>query len=174
MPADPLAHLRDLHLPPPIPAWPPALGGLLLLLGLAVGLLLLGCWRWHRYRQQRPLREARALLDAIVARYLREGCLSRACADINTLLKRVSLVVYPRVQVASLHGDAWIQFLQATLPPRARKASKAAGFEQLRAYLLRYPYQPAQAATPPAERLALITPFHRLVQRWIAHQGRTA
>jgi hypothetical protein len=34
--------------------------------------------------------------------------------DINVVLKRVALAVFPREQVAALHGEHWIQFMQST------------------------------------------------------------
>jgi hypothetical protein len=36
--------------------------------------------------------------------------------DINVVLKRVALAVFPREQVAALHGENWIQFMQSTCP----------------------------------------------------------
>ncbi|CAA6697383.1 Unannotated [Lentimonas sp. CC19] len=36
--------------------------------------------------------------------------------EINVVLKRVALAVFPREQVAALHGEDWIQFMQATCP----------------------------------------------------------
>ena len=36
--------------------------------------------------------------------------------EINVVLKRVALAVFPRERVAALHGKDWIQFMQATCP----------------------------------------------------------
>ena len=36
--------------------------------------------------------------------------------EINVVLKRVALAVFPREQVAALHGEDWIQFMRSTCP----------------------------------------------------------
>ena len=36
--------------------------------------------------------------------------------EINVVLKRVALAVFPREQVAALHGEDWIQFIRSTCP----------------------------------------------------------
>ncbi len=104
--SDPLAALRPLHAPPPIPWWPPAPGWWLLLLFLVVSALLLLWWWKSRALQRVALRELKAMEP------LGENPIQQAAA-INRLLKRYALVCWPGADVASLTGEAWLEFLDA-------------------------------------------------------------
>ena len=55
---DPLAQLRDIHLPDPISGWPPGPGWWLLALLLLTVLAVLGTWLWRRRRENAWRREA--------------------------------------------------------------------------------------------------------------------
>ncbi|MCX7115669.1 MAG: DUF4381 domain-containing protein [Gammaproteobacteria bacterium] len=114
MAADPLASLKDIHLPSPIKAWPPAPGWMVLACVLLTCLLYIA-YRVRRYhRETRPKREALRLLERYHQDYVNDGQLAETCTLINALLKRVALLYYPREQVAELHGQAWIEFLNQT------------------------------------------------------------
>ena len=95
----PLDSLQDFYQPAP-PAWTPQTIGWYVLFAIA-GLLILwmtvyGIRRWlgNRYRRE-ALREL-ALLPP---------------DQFSTLLKRTSLAAWPREKVASLSGEAWVNFL---------------------------------------------------------------
>ena len=110
--ADPgsLDRLHDIALPPPVSWWPPAPGwyivgaAVLVLAGVAVWVLVARWWK-NRYRRA-ALRE----LDDIAAAPNSPIGLDRV-AD---LVKRVALAAYPREQVASLNGEPWLEFLDAS------------------------------------------------------------
>ena len=117
---DPLAQLRDLHVPVAPQWWPPAPGWWLLAL-LGVTLAVLGIrFGWHRYRTGAPLRRARSDLAQSFSRFSaeREGgelAAKRRLADtVNAVLKRVALVRYPRRTVAELSGARWTAFLDGS------------------------------------------------------------
>lgn len=102
---DPLAQLRPLHLPDAVGWWPPApgwwlLAGLLLLLGVAL------LW-WRRRSALR--RTALAELQRLQREQPDDA---RLVVALNLLLRRVALARFPRVQVAALSGDSWLQFLE--------------------------------------------------------------
>jgi hypothetical protein len=112
---DPLAALRDIHLPPDPGWWPPAPGYWLL---AAVIILFVAVLLWRRYRQRR----ARSLRAAVRAEIERVG---RTYADhkddkrlLNELaeLLRLTALVHHGAAVAGLSGDAWAQHLAATSP----------------------------------------------------------
>jgi len=110
--ADPLAELRDIHLPTAIDAWPPAIGWwLLAVLGIvAVIAIVYGLWRYWRANRYR--REALAQLQQLRQQY--KHAASDYLYHYTNLLKRVALTRYPRAQVAGLTGEAWVAFLDAT------------------------------------------------------------
>ena len=106
-----LSQLRDIHLPPPVSAWPPAPGwGLLAVLTLIA--LGLGVWGWLRYRRDRwrraALKELRRLSEQEPAARIRE---------LSVLLRRVALRRYPREEVAALSGEAWLALLDRAMGP---------------------------------------------------------
>ncbi len=106
-----LQNLRDIAVPEPPPLWPPAPGvWVLLIIALAV-LLALTLW-WSRARARNAYRRAGlALLKN-----------ARTAREVNIILKRVALAVFPRSAVAPLWGNEWVAFLDETCR-RARFAS---------------------------------------------------
>ncbi len=112
---DPLAGLRDWHLPEPISWWPPAPGWWLLAVAGVIGVLLLVHWLWRRYRRAAVARTARRELASLErALATTQGDARSYIADLSRLLRRLALVRYPREQVAGLSGRAWLEFLDAT------------------------------------------------------------
>ncbi|MTI15395.1 DUF4381 domain-containing protein [Sansalvadorimonas verongulae] len=112
---NPLDALEPNILPAPIGFWPPAVGwwivaGLALLLILVLAYAL---WRWYKSNVYR--REAVRQLTAIQQSYTTHKSASRLVQQYNHLLKAVALQRYPREQVASLHGNEWLTFLDQQL-----------------------------------------------------------
>ncbi len=109
---DPLAELRDIHLPPAIDPWPPA-PGWWILAGLAIALFAYGLYRLYKYWKSNAYRrEAGRELDELLQQYQSEP--RTYLLEYSTLLKRVALTKYPRTRVASLTGEAWVAFLDQT------------------------------------------------------------
>lgn len=110
---DPLAELRDIHLPAPLEFWPPAAGWWLLaalaLAGTIYGIyLLVRAWRSNAYRRQAVVE-----LADIFANSNAEA--QTQLANINELLKRVALSRFPREHVANLSGESWVAFLDQAM-----------------------------------------------------------
>lgn len=114
-PADPLAQLRDIHMPPPVDWWPPAPGWWLLGGALLVALGIAAYAALRRFRQRRYRRIALRRLDALHAQWRQHGDRSAFLRDLNHLLKQTALRAYPAERVAALHGAAWLRFLDSTL-----------------------------------------------------------
>jgi hypothetical protein len=100
-PAD-LSNLRDLALPPEVPLWPPAPGWWIVAAAGLAAVVILSAAALARYRANAYRREALRQLDAVDS----EG--------ISTVLKRTALAAWPREQVATLTGSAWLAFLDRT------------------------------------------------------------
>ena len=105
---DPLANLRDIHIPGAIDPWPPAIGWWLIaaaaLIAISYGIyLVFKWWKSNQYRRE-GIRELKYLLEnhASEKQYLR---------DYSDLLKRIALSAYARESVANLTGEAWVSFL---------------------------------------------------------------
>jgi hypothetical protein len=109
---DPLAGLADVVAPAPV-SWLPQTWGWAL---LAVVLIVLGAWgvmRWRRHRAANRYRvEALAALAALDAQFESAASRAQAVAEIPPLLKRTALAAWPRTDVASLTGPAWLAFLR--------------------------------------------------------------
>ena len=142
-----LSQLRDIHLPAPVSWWPPAPGWwvLLLLALIAAGLVYLFYLHRHRNRWRHI---ALAELE-----HLRGETPDRLLPELSMLLRRVAISRFPRHDVASLTGDAWLAFLDRALGDGAAFQSGAGKI------LLSGPY--ANRADVDAESLLA------LCERWI-------
>lgn len=107
-PGDPLAGLRDYHLPEAVTWWPPAPGWWLLLAVLGVVVV------WWLVRRGRCRAAARQALRELAQ--LRGAPSTRADAaalvrGLSRLLRRYAMVAFPGHPVAALTGDRWLAFL---------------------------------------------------------------
>lgn len=96
--------LKEMAMPEPI-SWFPATPGWLVL--LAIALMLLGWLGWRRvraWRRERYRREALARIDALRAAPDR-------LAELPIVLRATALTAFPREEVASLRGSAWVSWL---------------------------------------------------------------
>jgi hypothetical protein len=103
---DPLAQLRDIHLPDAISTWPPAPGWWIastLLIALIIGLIYL-LIKWIRRNRYRKL----ALLQL---NKLDQENANQYVQQLNQLLKQTALAAQPKQEIAGLCGEPWLQFL---------------------------------------------------------------
>lgn len=115
MNGDPLAQLRDWHLPDPVQWWPPAPGWWISAAALLAVLLWVAGVRWRRHRRRgAAARSALRELDALRAAVRADGDIRAFVAALSRLLRRFALARFPREQVAGLTGDDWLNFLDAT------------------------------------------------------------
>lgn len=92
-PQDPLAQLRDIHLPAPVSWWPPAPGWWLL--GVLLLTILIGTvwWLIRHYRVNRYRREA---LDRLASLQAQTGISHlQQCHALLALLRRTAKTAYP-------------------------------------------------------------------------------
>jgi len=115
VPAQPnLEALHDVVAPEPV-SWVPQTTGWYVLGALLLAALVWLGWRWWRQRQANryrsaAIRELAAIRSAFADPTRRVAELRR----IQEVLKRAALVAYPRRQVASLAGEEWLRFLDAS------------------------------------------------------------
>jgi hypothetical protein len=115
-PQDPLANLHPLRQPDLIGLWPPAPGWWLLLLAALLCLASLIYMLLRRYRRNAYRRRALIQLQSLHTDYSAKKEHSQYLRELNTLLKSVALVAYPRADIAASHGEAWRTFLNTNLP----------------------------------------------------------
>ena len=108
---DPLAELRDIHHPAMIETWPPAIGWWLLATLALVALLAVMVWLFRRWYANKYRRDAMAELAHLADTWQSEQDDLRYVESLQLLLKRVALTRFPRQDVASLTGEAWVRFL---------------------------------------------------------------
>jgi len=111
--SDPLAALRDIHMPPEPGLWPPAPGWWLLALLLLLIAGGVAMWRIRARRRRRPQREALLALAALRMELAEGAAPHRIAAESTSLLRRAALARFPRRHVAGLTGRDWLDFLAA-------------------------------------------------------------
>lgn len=113
---DPLAQLRDIHLPD-LPGWWPPAPGWWIVTALVLFALVAGLWAWRRHYQQRAYRrQAAQELDRAWAELIGDANVSRYAQRLSQILRRTALMAYPRQQVAALAGAEWQRFLVSSSP----------------------------------------------------------
>ena len=106
---DPLAQLRDIHVPTEVNIWPLDWGWWV---AIAVVLLALFCLYktiTAHIRHNKARKQALALLESISAQQ------SNWPVALNSILKRTAMSYYPTQQVAGLYGKQWQAFLTSAL-----------------------------------------------------------
>ena len=103
--ADPLAQLRDIHLPQAVDWWPLAPGWWLLLALLLGALGALAVWLTRRHRANLYRRQALAELAQLQTRG------DNAAADVIALLRRCAECAYPGRHLGSLPLDDFLKQL---------------------------------------------------------------
>ncbi|MGB1912292.1 MAG: DUF4381 domain-containing protein [Porticoccaceae bacterium] len=116
--SDPLAQLRDIHLPEAVSWWPLAPGWWILGAALVAGIIYLSYFFWQRYQLLTYRRQA--LLDI---KQLPNNSQHDRITALLALLKRVAASAYPELNLSSYNQAEFIAFLKQTCPK--------AGFEQL-------------------------------------------
>lgn len=147
---DPLAQLRDIHLPDAISLWPLAPGwwiaGLLLIL-----LLLVACNFLYRSKKRNRYRGLAVRELANLDQYFEQPALY--LQHLNQLLKQTALASKSTTDIAALSGNEWLDFLDFT--------GKTTQFNQGAGRVLNHgPYAPS------VPELDVVT-LRQLCKQWI-------
>src|SRR5262245_115066 len=151
-PADPVAGLIDIPLPPSISLWPETWTSRITVAGALAALVVSMLWMLHQRWVNRYRREALAELDRIVRPVSEPVQLAQ---NLAMLVRRTALAAFPREQVAQLTGQAWLGFLDRTYG--GTEFSQGAGRS-----LENAAYRAPESARDQDQRLLI-----ELVQRWI-------
>jgi hypothetical protein len=107
-------NLHDIVLPEPV-SWMPQTGGWLALLAIVLVVVAWAAWAGLRRRHaNRYRRQALERLDRIEQALADPQARAAALTELPVLLKQTALACRPRSEVASLTGDPWLRFLDAS------------------------------------------------------------
>ena len=114
---DPLAQLRDIHLPDPISIWPPAVGWWLLL-GIIILLVIAISWliKHHLANKKRQL-IINQELNKVLTDYKLHGDFQTYLQALSELLKRAAISLRKDKDVASYSGEQWQQYINQYTRP---------------------------------------------------------
>jgi hypothetical protein len=107
-----LRSLKDIVIPAPVSWFPQSWGWIALAVILAAVLLAMLVRRVLRYRADRYRRDALLELRALEPGFRDPATRAHAVQALAELLKRTALAAWPRPDIASLSGAAWIAFLK--------------------------------------------------------------
>lgn len=107
----PLEGLHDIVLPEPVSMTPTTVGWLVLAIAAALVIVWIVIRTIRHHQANRYRAAALRELDAVASAAGDPTTRSQSLTAIAPLLKRTALCVFPRTEVASLTGDAWLQFL---------------------------------------------------------------
>lgn len=106
-------NLRDIHLPEPISWWPIAPGWwLLVITALIIAAIIFLSIKIYRGKQLK--RDIHAELDVIKKQFHETKNRSQLARSLSTLLRRASISLYPKKNIAGLTGENWLTFLDNT------------------------------------------------------------
>ena len=115
-PADPLAALRDIHVPDPPGFWPPAPGWIAIACLVTAAVVAAAVIAVRRWRAERFRRDALARLRSLRVRHRAGAPDTEIAMELSVLVRRVALARSSRAEVASLTGERWLAWLESTLP----------------------------------------------------------
>jgi hypothetical protein len=158
MKPDPLAGLRDYHLPETIAWWPPAPGWWLLAAVAAVAAVLLLWWRRRRRGRGYASRLASQELTRLRARWRADADATAFLRGLSQLTRRFVLARFPGEPVAGLCGEDWLCYL-------AEKSAEPSFVDGPGRRLADAPYQAAGGAGDTAQVAAVADLVERLIER---------
>lgn len=153
---DPLAQLRDIHLPDMPGWWPPAPGWWILaaLVLVALGTAL---WIWRRHHQRQAYRrQALQELEQAWAEFAADGDTGSYAQRLSQILRRTALAAYPNAEIAALTGAEWQRFLDSSSPDSIKGDFLGPEGERL-----------ASLSYRPLDTDVDLQPLHNLAMTWV-------
>ncbi len=120
---DPLAQLKDIHLPEPLALWIPAIGWWL----LALVILITSYWALQKTLQILINRRYRKIALQELASLHQLKNTTDLLGTLNHLLKRTAITAFGRQACASLTNEQWLTFLDMTMPLKSDSFTEGSG-----------------------------------------------
>lgn len=104
--------LHDIHSPPAISLWPPAIGWWI----AALLIMLIMAWLYYKYYfvTHKIRRAALKKFKQLQRVYYKNKNQNQLIIELSILIRRIALAKFPQRQVAKLNGNTWLQFLDKT------------------------------------------------------------
>ena len=158
---NPLAALKDIHLPPDPGWWPPAPGWWLVTL-LLLSIISFGFYKWRqRQLRLRPIRLALLELARLDLKAEDHEQRRMVLQELSALVRRFCIVFFPQEPVAGLCGQEWLDFLKKEASNKGLSQGRQFSDQELRP-LLEDTYSP----TSETDLVAL----GQIVEQWFSGQ----
>ncbi|MDQ6961922.1 MAG: DUF4381 domain-containing protein [Mariprofundaceae bacterium] len=102
--------LRDIHLPESDMLWWPLATGWYFLLAILL-LLIVAVVFWRKRTPKKPQVKANLAMHDVYLAYVKHEDQHQFMQDMSIMMRRVCLRYFPAEEVASLHGKAWLMWL---------------------------------------------------------------
>ena len=154
-----LTKLRDIHLPEAINSWwPIAIGLQVMVVFLIIGLIIGLIWIYYVYKHSSAKRYALKKVRVLKKQYDQGMSIQPISMEISLLLRHCAQIYFPQSNIYSLHGQAWIDFLNST--------SHGLNFNDIAYEISILPYQESAQSPSEHHKLLLIQ-----VQQWLRQRG---
>jgi len=110
---NPLAELKDVHLPAPVSIFPLATGWYIVIAIIFILIAVLTWWQLRRHKKKQQQQEIFSLLKQIEANAVTTSD-EKTIEECSILLKRVAVAKFPEQKPQLLFGKNWLQFLDKT------------------------------------------------------------
>ncbi len=110
---NPLAELKDVHLPAPVSIFPLATGWYIVIGLIFILVAVLIWWQLRRHKKKQQQQEIFSLLKQIEANAVTTSD-EKTIEESSILLKRVAVAKFPEQKPQLLFGKNWLQFLDKT------------------------------------------------------------
>ena len=160
---NPLAALKDIHLPPTPGWWPPAPGWWFVTLML-LAVISFGFYKWReRQQRRRPIKLALLELAQLDLKTENPAQHRLVLQELSALIRRFCIVFFPQHPVAGLCGQEWLDFLKKEASDKSPGKGRQFTDQELRP-LLEDTYSP----TSNTDLIAL----GKIVEQWFSGQKR--
>ncbi|NMH59474.1 DUF4381 domain-containing protein [Alteromonas ponticola] len=123
--SNPLAQLRDIHIPDDVSAWPLAWGWWVVIVVAMVSAAAMVVWLYKRHRFFQARRQAITEINAL------QPSQPDWAQQQNAILKRTASHYFDSKQIAPLYGQRWQQFLISCLAPKSKYKPTETGLDKL-------------------------------------------
>ncbi|MGK0298420.1 MAG: hypothetical protein ACI9XC_002042 [Gammaproteobacteria bacterium] len=109
--------LRDIHLPDGLSLWPLAYGWwILIAVIIMTAIIAIILYRRNQKARISAITLARKEFARITDEYQKNNETLKLVKEISILLRRLSISLFPRTEVASLTGEEWLAYLDRYVP----------------------------------------------------------